>query len=56
MSRDEQEDIQVASWTLSRRLEAEVNAAIFSDTARHLGHGVRAWECGGRVELKEWPR
>lgn len=46
MSTGEQEDIQVVAGVLSRRPEAEVNAAVFSDTSRHLGHGVRVWECG----------
>lgn len=46
MSTGEQVDIQVVAGLLSRRPEAKVNAAMFSDTARHLGHGVHVWECG----------
>ena len=44
MSRGDQEDIQVVSWDLSRlKPEAEVNASIFSDTARRLWCGM--WAC-----------
>ena len=46
MSRGEQGDIQLMSWGLSRlKPEAEVNASIFSDTARHLWCGMWVWEC-----------
>lgn len=45
MSRGEQEDIQVGSLALSQRLEAEVNATVFSDTVSHMRCGVCFWEC-----------